>query len=279
MRAMPKRSFRLLICLVAALLSASPLSPQTMGLVTFFNPNQPWGERRPVTAADRALIASYRSGRKKPVIDTNFTNPAELQSQWSLQSDDRGNLQSCRQPRNVVTTPTGLELRTLDAVKCHAKWSTGFAISKSKQSYGFFEASIKAADISGVNNAFWLVSEDAFEIDIAEVHFPNDLHMTLHNWATSAGTGVGFDSNFSGDLSKEFHDFGILWTPTDIVFEVDGEPVAAIATHGAITKPVDIRFSTALAFFAGKAPDKPSGHSMYVRSLRVYPLQGRTDIP
>jgi beta-glucanase (GH16 family) len=173
--------------------------------------------------------------------------------------------------------PTGLELRTLDAVKCH---QTVYRLrdQQIEQSYGFFEASIKVANISGVSNAFWL-SEDAFEIDIAEVHFPNDLHMTLHNWATSAGTGVGFDSNFSGDLSKEFHDFGILWTPTDIVFEVDGEPVAAIATHGAITKPVDIRFSTALAFFAGKAPDKPSGHSMYVRSLRVYPLQGSTDIP
>jgi beta-glucanase (GH16 family) len=116
------------------------------------------------------------------------------------------------------------------------------------------------------------VSAGAFEIDIAEVHYPNDLHMTLHNWVTSARTAVGFDSKLSGDFSKGFHDFGVLWTSTDIIFEVDGEPVAAIATHGAITKPVDIRFSTALADFAGKIPDNPAGHHMSVRSLRVYPL-------
>jgi beta-glucanase (GH16 family) len=96
--------------------------------------------------------------------------------------------------------------------------------------------------------------------------------MTLHNRATSAGTAVGFDSKLSGDFSNGFHDFGVLWTPTNIIFEVDGEPVAAITTHGAITKPVDIRFSTALAAFAGKIPDNPAGHHMFVRPLRGYPL-------
>jgi hypothetical protein len=96
--------------------------------------------------------------------------------------------------------------------------------------------------------------------------------MPLHNWATSAGTAVGFDSRFSGDFSKGIQDFGVPWTPADIVFEVDGEPVVAIATPGAISKPVDIRFSTALAAFTGQIPDNPAGRPIYVRSLRVYPL-------
>jgi hypothetical protein len=109
--------------------------------------------RRPVTAADRGLIASHRSGRRRPLIDTDFTDPAELQSQWSLQSDDRWDLRSCGQPQSVVSSPAGL----------------------------------------------------------------------------------------------------------------DGEPVVAIATPGAISKPIDIRFSPALAAFAGKIPDKLAGH-IYVRS-------------
>jgi hypothetical protein len=273
MRCAFQRSTVLAIGLAVGLWSAAPpLAAAEMSPATWGNPDQPWGVRRPVAAADRALIASYRSGRKTPALETNFADPTELQSQWALQSDDRSDLKSCRQPQNVVAGPAGLELRTLAATTCRAQWSTGFLISKSKRTYGFFEATIKAADISGLNNAFWLVSEGAFEIDVAEVHYPNDLHMTVHSWATSAGTAVGFDSKLGGDFSKAFHDFGVLWTPTDIIFAVDGEPVAAMATRGAIAKPADIRFSTALAPFAGKIPANPAGHAMYVKSLRVYPL-------
>jgi beta-glucanase (GH16 family) len=246
--------------------AAAQMNPATWG-----SPDQPWGTRRPITAADRATIASYRTGHKKPLFEANFTDPAALGTQWTLQSDNRSDKKSCRRPESIAATPAGLELRTLATTACHAKWSTGFMISKQKFDFGFFEASVRSADITGLNNAFWLVSEGAFEIDIAEVHEPNDLHITLHYWAGTSGTSLGFDTKLNGDFAKAFHDFGVLWTPTELIFEVDGEPVAAIVTHGAIVKPVDIRFSTALADFAGKVPDNPAGHNMDVRSLRVFP--------
>ncbi len=278
-----KKRFYLFLTAISLLTAAQAQNTATkavtlLGPPTWGNPNQPWGTRRPVTAADRALIAIYRSGHKQPVILTNFTSQDELESQWVLQSDDRTDLKSCRLPENIVTTDSGLQLQTLSATKCHAKWSTGSMISKAKQKYGFFEATIKAADISGINNAFWLVSDDKFEIDIAEVHYPNVLRMTLHNnnnWdmvKDDKQHAVGFNSKFSGNLSQAFHDYGVLWTPTEIIFEVDGQPVAAIQTNGAITKAADIRFSTAVMEYAGKIPDNPAGHHMYVKSLRVYPL-------
>lgn len=271
-----KGALNIWLALLAAYVALAPRSAVAqMAPPTWGNPDQPWGTRRPVTAADQALIASYRSAGKAPVFQTNFTDPAELQSQWLLQSDDNWSLMACRQPHSVVATPTGLQLRTQAAVgKCHAKWSTGFLISKSTYSYGLFEASIQAADISGLNNAFWLVSVGNFEIDIAEIHFPNDLHMTVHDWVSKTGDSVGFDSKLQGDFSKGFHDVGVLWTPTDIIWEVDGRAIAAIATRGAISKPVDIRFSTALAAFAGKVPDNPAGHHMAVRTLRVVRFEG-----
>jgi beta-glucanase (GH16 family) len=102
-----------------------------------------------------------------------------------------------------------------------AKWSTGFIISKQHYKFGYFEAEIKAADIDGLNNAFWLVTEDHFEIDATELHFPKINRMTLHS------------------------------------------------IHAA----TDIRFSTALMDYAGKIPDHPEGHHMYVKSLRVLPLR------
>jgi beta-glucanase (GH16 family) len=232
--------------------------------------------RRPVNAADRARIAAYRSGGKRPVIATRFTDPSQLQAKWSLQSDDNPGLRSCRRPASVAATTGGLILRTLAAADCRVRWSTGFMISRTKQRFGFFEAAMKIADISGMNNAFWLVTDDGFEIDIAEVHYPNDIRLTLHNnnnWDTEKNDrnhAVGFDSRFRDDFSSAFHDYGVLWTATEIIFEIDGEPTAAITTNGAITGAADIRFSTALADWAGKVPDHPEGHGMTIKSLRVF---------
>jgi len=51
------------------------------GPVTWGSPDQPYGKRRPVTDA-------YRTRAKKPIFSTNFTDPAELQADWNLVSDD-----------------------------------------------------------------------------------------------------------------------------------------------------------------------------------------------
>jgi beta-glucanase (GH16 family) len=152
-------------------------------------------------------------------------------------------------------------------------------ISKTLAGFGFYEASIKMADVSGLNNAFWLTTEDKFEIDIAEIHFPNEVRFTLHNnnhWATvkqDINHAVGFDAKFRDNFAQSFHDFGVLWTENDIIFEVDGQPVAAIATNGSIHGQAEVRFSTAVMEYGGKIPDNPTGHQMSVRSLRVYSLQ------
>jgi hypothetical protein len=276
---MNKKGLLTLVCatvLICSSITADTLAATPLGPATWGNPDHPWGVRRPVTQADRAAIASYRSGSKQPVLEENFTKPSELEAQWSLQSDDNPGLKSCRRPENVVIAGNELQLRTLDASTCHAKWSTGSMISKTTQKYGFFEAHIKIGDISGLNNAFWLTTTDRFEIDIAEVHFPNEVRLTLHNnnnWDTEksdAMHAVGFDAKFADNFSQDYHDYGVLWTPQDIVFEVDGEPIAAIHTNGAITGPANIRFSTAVTEFGGKIPSNPAGHTMFVRALRVY---------
>jgi beta-glucanase (GH16 family) len=266
----------LVLGLVAGATSSAPSFAQQAKLqkLTWGNPDQPWGVRRPVTDADRKAITSYRSGNVSAVFATSFNDPKVLSADWLFQSDDY--LQSCRRPDNVVATPGGLQLRTRIATDCKAKWSTGYIISKQHYGFGFYEATIKTADIDGLNNAFWLVTEDHFEIDAAELHFPNISRITLHNNNKINGSfppAVGFDSRFSHYFYSQFHDIGVLWTPTDIVYEVDGEPAAAIRTSNSIHGRADIRFSTALMDYAGKIPEHPEGHHMYVKSLRVLPLQ------
>ena len=276
-----RRALLAAFCFVTSAMLGTPSFAQQAKLqkLTWGNPDQPWGMRRPVTDADRKAVAFYRSGKIQPVYATNFNDSKKLADDWQFQSEDTSNMKSCRRPENVVAAPGGLQLRTRVATNCKAKWSTGFIISKQHYKFGYFEAEIKPADIDGLNNAFWLVTEDHFEIDIAELHFPNINRMTLHNnnnWATEKDDkthAVGFDSRFSEDFFRSYHTLGVLWTPSDVVYVVDGEPVAAIRTGNSIHAATDVRFSTALMDYAGKIPDHPEGHHMYVKSLRVLPLQ------
>jgi len=54
--------------------------------------------------------------------------------------------------------------------------------------YGFFEATMKIADIKGMNNAFWMntgnqpATGDYFEIDISEVQYPSYDHIGLQQY-------------------------------------------------------------------------------------------------
>jgi beta-glucanase (GH16 family) len=259
------------VLLMAAFSSQGSLAATPMGPATWGTPDQPWGTRRPVTSADRALVARYRSGRTPPTFSSDFKNPAQFRSEWQPQTDEKAGLKSCRRPENAQSTTDGLRLRTLAARDCKPQWSTGSVISTFRQRYGFFEARMKIADTGGMNNAFWLTTNDRYEIDIAEVRFPGYDHMNLCNWAPSVKTHtVGLGVGFREDLSKGFHDYGVLWTPAEIIFEVDGDPVGAIVTRDVIDGAADVRFSTALGDWAGKVSDNPIGHDMVVQSVRVF---------
>jgi beta-glucanase (GH16 family) len=52
------------------------------------------------------------------------------------------------------------------------------------------------------------------------------------------------------NLSADFHGHGVFWTPTEIIFEIDGEPVAAVVNNDSVHGPTDIAFSTALLYAA-----------------------------
>lgn len=271
----------LAVVLTSSGVSAADRPAKLAQPVTWGSPDQPYGKRRAVTAADRAAIQTYRSGRKTPIFSTNFTDPAELQADWNLVSDDNqwGDFQSCRRPGNVEVSSAGLRLKTEVATDCHHKWSTGYINSKAKYGYGFFEATMKIADIKGMNNAFWMTTEDHletgdhFEIDVCEVQYPSYDHIGLQQYPAKGNkdikhTGMGWGAKFVDDLSSGFHDYGVLWTPTEMIFEVDGETVAAVVTNNAVHGPTDIAFSSAL-IYAG-VPDHPEGHDVVVRSVRVF---------
>jgi Glycosyl hydrolases family 16 len=109
-------------------------------------------------------------------------------------SDDNG---MCRRPANVETSSAGLRLKTLAAspdCRSNIKWSTGSIRGKAAYRYGFFEATMKIADIKGMNNAFWMntgnqsATGDYFEIDGTPV-----AAVTTNN-SVNAAAGIMFSS-------------------------------------------------------------------------------------
>jgi hypothetical protein len=83
---------------------------------------------------------------------------------------------------------------------------------------------------------------------------------------------VGWGAHFANNFSQGFHNFGLLWTPADMVFAVDREPVAAAVIDHTVKGPAIVRVSSAISGSAGKTPDHPEGHDMFVKSVRVFAL-------
>ena len=238
-------------------------------------PDQSYGIRRAITEADRASIQHYRSGLLKPEYSSTFKDAGEIQRDWSAYTDDNPALRSCRRPTNAAASDAGLVLKTQIATDCHARWSTGQIVSKARYNYGFFEASMKIADIPGVDNAFWLTTDHHFEIDVSEVFYPNRFYPAVQQWPVdkvNKHTTVASEVKVQEDLSKNFHNYAMLWTPGDMIFAIDGEPVAALRTSDSVSGPAQIRLSTALGDFAGKLPEHPQGHDAVIRALRVFAI-------
>jgi hypothetical protein len=243
--------------------------------VSWGSPNEPYGTRRAVTTADRAAISAYRNGSRKPVYATTFTDAAELDWHWEMVSDDNryGDYLSCRRPASVQTTPAGLRIKTLVATDCGHKWSTGYIASRTHYTFGFFEERVMIADITGLDNALWLTTSDNYEIDAAEIYYPSYIHYGLQYWPhnmTEKHTGMGWGAYYTSNLAQGFHDVGLLWTPTEIIYEIDGEPVAAAETHGSVKGAAAVRISSALLSGVGKLPEHPEGHDMQVKSMRIF---------
>ncbi len=118
------------------------------------------------------------------------------------------------------------------------RYSSAKVTTQNLQSFRFgrIEARIKVPEGKGLWPAFWLLGDNISEIDwpgcgeidIMEVigHEPGKLHSTVHyaNSENKAGSnGAGFEAPES--LSNDYHEYRLDWTPTAMVFSLDGMEV------------------------------------------------------
>ncbi len=167
------------------------------------------------------------------------------------------------------------------------------------QRYGYFEARMKLDSTSGQWAAFWLMpykrvlcadgsGRDGTEIDIVE-GFPRD-PSARHNRNRTVNMAIHYDGyrkdhktqnhnfpdkaqrkQFKAFRSSNFHTYGFLWTPTEYVWYVDGEPVYRINDPDVISQvPKYLKLSTEVAGWAGDLNKKKLPADSAVDWVRVW---------
>lgn len=242
----------------------------------------PMAKRDP-TGAERQAVRDCHARGAKVLFQDDFRNRAKFEENWTVFADNRSDLKACRTAQSLEISNKGLAIHTTKAEHCIAPWSTGEIVSKQAFQFGLFEAYMKIARGPGVDNAFWLTSQqaltdgtgDTFEIDVAEIYYPALIRSTLHRHNLDKHVDryeTGNNSPVRGNLAAGFHDYGVLWTPSALIFCLDGEAFKTIETKGTVTGPANLRLSTALGAFGGNPPEDPRGLTMDVMHVRVLGL-------
>jgi len=151
---------------------------------------------------------------------------------------------------NLVRSPGGRSVR----LKLDRRTGSGF-VSKSAYHHGYFSASIKLPDdhTAGVVVAFYLSNADVYPRNHDEVDFELLGNRRGHEWrvqtnvygngSTSRGREERYLLPFDPTLRP--HAYAVAWTPTAVVFYVDGAPIREVVRAPAMggdfpSKPMSV---------------------------------------
>jgi len=175
---------------------------------------------------------------------------------------------------------------TIQARRVAGRWESGLISSVDSkaigfsQQYGYFEMRAKVPKGPGTWPAFWLLETSQIchrdvnlprsEIDIMEQygHEPQVLVTTLHRWLP--GNHQTFSHRaYVPDMSKGFHNYGLMWDDNNIVWFFDGVEVFRCPTPPEAKVPMYMMVDLALG--SGWPIDQtPDPSEMQVKYVRVY---------
>ncbi|TVU31530.1 hypothetical protein EJB05_23217 [Eragrostis curvula] len=131
---------------------------------------------------------------------------------------------------NLVPSPDGHSVR----LKLDKRTGSGF-VSKKAYNHGFFSASIQLPDdyTAGVVVAFYLSNGDVYPRNHDEVDFELLGNRRGHGWRVqtniygNGSTSRGREERYllPFDPTARPHAYAVSWTPTAVVFYVDGAPI------------------------------------------------------
>lgn len=136
---------------------------------------------------------------------------------------------------------------------------TGGLCSKLYQAFGYFEVKVKVPRQDGMWSAFWLQSKsqgqignhgiDGTEIDVFESVFTNEdhpnkiAHAFLWDGYGNCGRTHGQQIDMEKDMYDGWHTYGLLWTPEQYVFFVDGVATWKTVGGGVSQVPGQVRLT------------------------------------
>lgn len=144
------------------------------------------------------------------------------------------------------------------------------------QTYGYFEIRADMPEKQGAWPAFWLLPADGSwppELDAVEMvgQDPNKLTLTSHSNATGSHTKVT-STVYAAD-TEGFHKYGVLWTPSELVWYFDDVEVARAPTPADMHKPMYMLVDQAVGGMAGAPADGLATPSeMHVDYVHAYAL-------
>ena len=196
---------------------------------------------------------------------------------WASDASFPGHIKSSRWPENLLVEDGMLKLLTKKESRGGAEWTTASTWVKPEvfaQTYGYWECRYRFTAAKGINNSFWMITRGlervkSFEIDVNEGHYPNLIHTNLHSGITGVNVQDSKTTFYDYDLSAEFHTYGVLWTPTELIYYLDGDEIARKDAKNAHL-PVTPILSTAVLNWAGQITDEADGTSMDVDWVRVW---------
>jgi beta-glucanase (GH16 family) len=140
-----------------------------------------------------------------------------------------------------------------------------------EQKYGYFEMKAQLPTDAGAWPAFWM-AQDPFdpgtEADVLE-----NLSMNPNVvYARSNDNGWVNGSTYYNPSPSGFHTYGMLWTPSETTFYVDGLAVMQLATPASWDKPMYMILNLALGGWGGAIDESALPAQMKVDYVRVYGL-------
>ena len=218
------------------------------------------------------------AGRWTLALADDFADAHTFARDWQRVTSAGDGILSMRLPENVVLSSDGLRLelgRNTADQDGKRPFTAGYVETKTfRQSYGYFECEMRIANEAGVNNAFWLVSDPKtqtaqhFELDVAEVQFPNEIQGTARQWRPER-KAWSRTIKVPEALAGDFHRYGMLWSPDRFEFYFD-DVLYYSAPNVMAHTPALVRFSNAVAAFAGTNDGDVAGAATAIRQIRIY---------
>lgn len=189
-------------------------------------------------------------------------NAAKLdKTVWNVEHNSFNNSGNTkRDSANIFLEEGDLRLyikKTTDPLKPLLKWTCGYIYTK--ETFGrnvYFEARMKTQRVSGVNNAFWLVTREElptsysnrYEIDINEIQYDinkkqHAAHLAWHDWKTyQYATDANGDpvDNALGAMtyydSDDYQVWGLWLKDHEFHFYLNGQEIWNGMTHSTYTQ-------------------------------------------